>query len=170
MSKFKYVIGIDFGTDSVRSVIVDVSNGEEISYNISYFKRWAEGLYCNPDKNQFRQHPLDHFESLEESVAGVLKKVPTDIKNNVMGIGVDTTGSTVGPLDKNGMTLALKKEFSDNPNAMFVMWKDHSPVEEADLINKIAKSWGGENYTKFEGGVYSSEWFWSKILHVSKKD
>ena len=73
MGDTKYVIGIDFGTDSVRSVIIDVSNGEEISSHISYLKRWAEGKYCNPDKNQFRQHPLDHIESLEESVVGALK-------------------------------------------------------------------------------------------------
>ncbi|MFZ3085426.1 MAG: hypothetical protein WA097_02135, partial [Candidatus Hydromicrobium sp.] len=87
MSKFKYVIGMDFGTDSVRSVIVDILSGEEISSHISYFKRWAEGKYCSPDKNQFRQHPLDHIESLEESVVGALKKAPFDTKNNVMGIG-----------------------------------------------------------------------------------
>ncbi|MFZ3386176.1 MAG: ribulokinase [Candidatus Hydromicrobium sp.] len=170
MSKFKYVIGIDLGTDSVRSVIVDILSGEEISSHISYFKRWAEGRYCNPNKNQFRQHPLDHIESLEESVAGALKKVPMDIKDNVIGIGVDTTGSTAGPVDKNGIALALKEEFVDNPNAMFVMWKDHTTVEEADLINKVARSWGGEDYTKYEGGVYSSEWFWSKILHILIED
>jgi len=170
MSKFKYVIGIDFGTDSVRSVIVDILSGEEISSHISYFKRWAEGKYCSPDKNQFRQHPLDHIESLEESVVGALKKAPPDTKNNVMGIGVDTTGSTAGPVDKNGIALALKEEFAENPNAMFVMWKDHTTVEEADLINKVARSWGGEDYTKYEGGVYSSEWFWSKILHILIED
>jgi L-ribulokinase len=170
MSKFKYVIGMDFGTDSVRSVIVDILSGEEISSHISYFKRWAEGKYCSPDKNQFRQHPLDHIESLEESVVGALKKAPSDTKNDVMGIGVDTTGSTAGPVDKNGIALALKEEFAENPNAMFVMWKDHTTVEEADLINKVARSWGGEDYTKYEGGVYSSEWFWSKILHILKED
>ena len=170
MSKFKYVIGMDFGTDSVRSVIVDILSGEEISSHISYFKRWAEGKYCSPDKNQFRQHPLDHIESLEEAVVGALKKAPSDTKNNVMGIGVDTTGSTAGPVDKNGIALALKEEFAENPNAMFVMWKDHTTVEEADLINKVARSWGGEDYTKYEGGVYSSEWFWSKILHILKED
>ena len=170
MSKSRYVIGIDFGTDSVRSVIVDISNGEEISTHVSYFKRWAEGLFCNPEKNEFRQHPLDHIESLEDSIVGVLKKVNPDTGDNIIGIGIDTTGSTAGPVDQNGTVLALKEEFSDNPDAMFVMWKDHSTVEEAELINKVARSWGGEDYTKFEGGVYSSEWFWSKILHILKND
>jgi L-ribulokinase len=170
MSGLKYVIGIDFGTDSVRSVIVDASNGEEISYNVSYFKRWIEGKYCNPERNKFRQHPLDHIESLEESIGGLIKKIPEYIKVNIAGIGIATTGSTVGPVDKNGTILALMEEFKDNPDAMFVMWKDHTPVEEAELINKVAKSWGGEDYTRYEGGVYSSEWFWAKILHILKQD
>ncbi len=170
MMESRYTIGIDFGTDSIRSIVVDTSTGKELSSSVSYFKRWIEGKYCNPDKNQFRQHPLDHIESLEQSIASVIKEVPSYVKNNIAGIGVGTTGSTVGPVDKSGTALALKKEFSDNPNAMFIMWKDHTAVEEAELINKIAKSWGGEDYTKYEGGVYSSEWFWSKILHTLKED
>jgi len=170
MKESQYVIGIDFGTDSVRSVIVDTSSGEEISSGVSYFKRWMEGRYCSPEKNQFRQHPLDHIESLEESITDAIKDAPLRIKDNIAGIGVATTGSTAGPVDENGTVLALKEDFKDNPNAMFVMWKDHSTVEEAELINKAARSWGGEDYTKYEGGVYSSEWFWSKILHVLKED
>jgi len=170
MDNSKYVIGIDFGTDSVRSVVVDVLDGNEISSYVSNFKRWAEGKYCMPLENQFRQHPLDHIESLEKSVTGALKKVPGDVSKNVIGIGVDTTGSTAAPVDRNGTVLALREEFSENPDAMFVMWKDHTPVDEAELINKVAKSWGGEDYTKYEGGVYSSEWFWAKILHIFKKD
>lgn len=170
MDDAKYVIGMDFGTDSVRSVIVDISDGKEISSNVSYFKRWAEGKYCKPAENQFRQHPLDHIESLEESVTGALKKTPGNTAENVIGIGIDTTGSTAGPVDRRGTALALKKDFSENPNAMFVMWKDHTPVEEAERINKVARSWGGEDYTRYEGGVYSSEWFWAKILHILKED
>ncbi|PIU29345.1 MAG: ribulokinase, partial [Candidatus Hydromicrobium americanum] len=170
MSKSKYVIGMDFGTDSVRSVIVGVSNGEELSSHISCFKRWEEGRYCNPAKNQFRQHPLDHIESLEESVVGALRKAPLDTEDNIIGIGVDTTGSTPAPIDKDGTVLALKEGFTDNPNAMFILWKDHTAVEEAELINKVARLWGGEDYTKYEGGVYSSEWFWSKILHILIED
>ena len=170
MSDSKYVIGMDFGTDSVRSVIVDVSSGEEISAHVSDFKRWAEGMYCSPEKNQFRQHPLDHIESLEEAVVGALGKTKPIVRENIIGIGVDTTGSTIGAVDRDGIVLSLKKDFKDNPNAMFIMWKDHSSVEEAELINKVAKSWGGEDYTKYEGGVYSSEWFWAKILHVLGKD
>jgi L-ribulokinase len=170
MKESRYIIGIDFGTDSVRSVIVDASDGKEISYGVSYFKKWGEGKYCDPENNQFRQHPADHIKSLEESIAIALKEASLGKNDNIEGIGLATTGSTVGPVDKDGTVLALKKDFEDNPNAMFIMWKDHSAVEEAELINKTAKSWGGEDYTKYEGGVYSSEWFWSKILHVLKED
>jgi L-ribulokinase len=170
MDNSKYVIGIDFGTDSVRAVVVDVSDGEEVSSYVSNFKRWSEGKYCIPLENQFRQHPLDHIESLEKSVTGALKKIPGNVAENVIGIGVDTTGSTAAPVDRNGTVLALKEEFSENPDAMFVMWKDHTTVDEAELINRVAKSRGGEDYTKYEGGVYSSEWFWAKILHIFKKD
>jgi len=170
MKESRYVIGIDFGTDSVRSVIVDTSNGKEISYGVSYFKKWGEGRYCSPEKNQFRQHPIDHIKSLEESIASAIKEASLGKNDNIAGIGVATTGSTAGPVDDDGTVLALRKDFKDNPNAMFVMWKDHSTVEEAELINRTAKSWGGDDYTKYEGGVYSSEWFWSKILHVLKED
>lgn len=170
MSKFKYVIGLDFGTDSVRALLVNAANGKEEFTYVSYYKRWKEGKYSNPENNQFRHHPLDYIESMEEVIIKTLEPVPKELAKNVIGIGIDTTGSTPAPVDKDGTVLALKKEFSDNPNAMFILWKDHTAIEEAENINKVAKSWGGTDYTKYEGGVYSSEWFWSKILHIIKED
>ena len=170
MSNSKYVIGLDFGTDSVRALLVDVDNGKERSSFVSYYKRWGEGKYSEPSKNQFRHHPLDYLESLEEAIKGTLAEMPAGTGESVIGIGVDTTGSTPAPVDKDGEILALKDDFSDNPNAMFVLWKDHTAIDEAELINKVSKSWGGVDYTKYEGGVYSSEWFWSKILHILRED
>ncbi len=166
----KYVIGLDFGTDSVRSVIINVLDGSEQASHVSSYKRWAEGKFCDPAKNSFRQHPLDHIESLEESVKGALQKCPSSAAQNVIGIGVDTTGSTPAPVDKEGTVLALRDDFKDNPNAMFVLWKDHTSLKEAEEINRASKTWGGEDFTKYEGGVYSAEWFFSKILHILRED
>ncbi len=165
-----FVIGIDYGTDSVRSIIVDAADGREVSSEVFYYPRWQAGKYCEPAKNQFRQHPLDYIEGLTASVRGALAKAPSGTANKIRGISVDTTGSTPCAVDRWGTPLALTRGFEENPNAMFVLWKDHTAVREAEEINKLAKSWGGEDFTKFEGGVYSSEWFWSKILHILRED
>ncbi|WP_456867530.1 ribulokinase [Galbibacter sp. BG1] len=164
-----YVIGLDYGTDSVRAVLLNAANGEEIATDVSYYKRWKQKLYCNASKNQFRQHPLDHIEGLEQTIKKVVATAgvkPAAIK----GICIDTTGSSPMPLSKEGTPLALLPEFSKNPNAMMVLWKDHTAIEEANEINKLSRSWGGQDFTKFEGGIYSSEWFWAKILHIARED
>jgi L-ribulokinase len=162
----KFVIGIDYGTDSVRSVIVNTENGEIAGSSVFEYPRWKKGLYCDPSINQFRQHPLDYVEGLEQSVKDALKGLPADISENIVGITVDTTGSTPVAVDKEGVPLSLKSGYECNPDAMFVLWKDHTGVKEAAEINDLAKTWGGTDFTKFEGGIYSSEWFWAKILHV----
>ena len=170
MKENKFVIGLDFGSDSVRSIIVNAGNGEEIATHVSYYPRWGQGKYNDASKNQFRHHPLDYIESLEEAIKGALDKSPENIANNIIGIGIDTTGSTPAPVDSKGTVLALKDDFKDDPNAMFVLWKDHTAVEEAEKINEVARTWGGTDYTIYSGGVYSSEWFFSKILHILKND
>jgi L-ribulokinase len=162
----KYVIGIDYGTDSVRSVVVDTSNGEIVGTSVFEYIRWKKGQFCDPLINQFRQHPLDYIEGLEQSVKGALSGLATEIIKNIVGITVDTTGSTPVAVDKEGVPLSLKPGFESNPDAMFVLWKDHTAVKEAAEINELARNWGGADFTKFEGGIYSSEWFWAKILHV----
>ena len=166
----KYTIGIDYGTDSVRSVIVDTSNGNEVASAVFDYPRWKAGKYCDPAKNQFRQHPLDYVEGLEKTVTEALVNAPAGTAENVVGISIDTTGSTPIAVNRDGTPLALLDEFAENPNAMFVLWKDHTAVKEAEEINNLSVSWGGIDYTMYEGGIYSSEWFWAKILHVIRED
>ncbi|MGA2407385.1 MAG: ribulokinase [Bacteroidales bacterium] len=162
----KYVIGIDYGTDSVRSVVVDTANGKIIGTSVFEYPRWKKGLFCDPSINQFRQHPLDYIEGLEQSVQGAIVGLTPEVVKSIVGITVDTTGSTPVAVDKEGIPLSMKHGFEDNPDAMFVLWKDHTAVKEAAEINHLARTWGGVDFTKFEGGIYSSEWFWAKVLHV----
>jgi L-ribulokinase len=162
----KYVIGIDFGTDSVRSVVADSTSGKIVGTSVFEYPRWKKGLFCDPSANRFRQHPLDYIEGLEKSVRGAIKGLSKNVVRNISGITVDTTGSTPVAVDKNGVPLSLKPGFENDPDAMFILWKDHTAVKEASEINDLARSWGGTDFTKYEGGVYSSEWFWAKILHV----
>lgn len=164
-----YCIGVDFGTDSVRALIVDAHSGEEIAAAVHPYPRWRDGLYCNPIRNQFRQHPKDYIEGLEQTIKACLKQAGSVVRANIRAISVDTTGSTPVAVDAAGTPLALLSGFADNPNAMFVLWKDHTAVEEATAINALAKKFNID-YLKYVGGVYSSEWFWAKLLHVVKSD
>jgi len=170
MPQAQYLLGLDFGTDSVRAVIVNAASGKEEANQVARYRRWAQGLFCDPARNRFRQHPQDYLDGLEEAVRGALAQLPKGSGQRVLGIGVDTTGSTPCPVDQAGTPLALLPEFRDNPNAMFVLWKDHSAVQEAEEINKVARSWGGADFTKYEGGIYSSEWFFAKILKILRED
>lgn len=164
-----YVIGLDYGSDSVRAVLIDTETGQELASNVHYYQRWKNNEYCNAAINQFRQHPLDHIEGLENTIKSVVKngKVNPEL---IKGICIDTTGSSPIPVTEDGTPLALVKGFENNPNAMMVLWKDHTAIGEANEINELASNWGGEDFTKYEGGIYSSEWFWAKILHVIRED
>ncbi|MEO7801550.1 MAG: ribulokinase, partial [Ginsengibacter sp.] len=164
-----YVIGVDYGTDSVRSVLINAGNGQEVASSVFYYPRWKQGLYCNPSLNQFRQHPLDYVEGLEYTIKDCLLKASAAIANTVKAISIDTTGSSPVAVDQAGMPLALTAGFEDNPNAMFVLWKDHTATKEAAEINHHATEFA-VNYLQYVGGVYSSEWFWAKLLHIIRTD
>jgi len=164
------VVGIDFGTDSVRSLIVNAATGEVLGSAVKAYPRWAEGLYCDPVENRFRQHPLDYVESMEAAVRGALADAGAGVAATVRGVAVDTTGSTPVLADRSGRPLALSAPFAENPNAMFILWKDHTAVREAERLTELARTWGGVDYTKYVGGVYSSEWFWAKAMRVLATD
>ncbi|MGF2411815.1 ribulokinase [Ferruginibacter sp.] len=169
MAADKYVIGVDYGTDSVRSVLLNATDGKEMASSVFYYPRWAAGKFCNATKNQFRQHPLDYVEGLEATIKDCLQKAGEDIAANVKGISVDTTGSTPIAVDATGTPLALVAGLEENPNAMFVLWKDHTATKEAEEINNHATKFP-VNYLQFVGGIYSSEWFWAKLLHILRED
>jgi len=164
-----WVIGIDYGTDSVRGVLADTRNGQEVATAVFHYPRWRDGLYCNPATSQFRQHPLDYLEGLESVVKSCLKQAGPEAGRHVKALAVDTTGSTPIAVDQHGTPLSLLPAFSENPDAMFVLWKDHTAVREAAEINTHAATFKTD-YLKYVGGIYSSEWFWAKLLHVLRQD
>jgi L-ribulokinase len=165
----KYVFGVDYGTDSVRSLLVNALNGEEISTSVFYYPRWKNQLFCQPGLNQFRQHPLDYLEGLTYTIKACLQGLSEEIIQNITGISIDTTGSTPVAVNEFGTPLSLLPEFADNPNAMFILWKDHTSIEEAEAINHYNRQ-SNIDYLQYVGGIYSSEWFWAKLLHILKTD
>ena len=169
MAREPFVIGIDFGTDSVRSVVVNARNGEEVASSVFNYPRWSDGLFSDAGKFQFRQHPRDYIEGLETTIRKCLDEAGQSVRNNIKGISADTTGSTPVAVDSSGTPLAMLPGFDRNPNAMFVLWKDHTSTREAAEINRHATEFD-VNYLQYVGGIYSSEWFWAKLLHILRED
>ncbi len=162
-----FILGLDFGSDSVRAVVIDAETGKERAISMRNYPRWEKGMYCDPSKSQFRQHPLDYLEAMECSVKDCLAKVPGANKR-IKAIGIDMTGSTPVAVDKEGTPLALLPEFASYPNAMFIMWKDHTGQKENEYLNKFSSS-RETDYTRSRlCGNYSVEHFWTKALHIFK--
>lgn len=164
-SNKKYVIGLDFGTDSCRALVVDTYTGREMATGVSFYPRWKAGLYCDAHNNRYRQHPLDYIESMIEAVHIALSDLKEEEIASICGLCFDTTGSTPALTDNMGMPLALRPEFEEDPDAMFILWKDHTAVHEAAQINAFIKE-RNLDYLLYEGGTYSSEWVWAKVLHI----
>lgn len=165
----KYVIGLDFGTDSVRALVVNAHTGEEISSAVHYYSFWQKKLYCDAGRFQFRQHPLDYLLAMEASIKEAIDGLSPEIVQHITGISVDTTGSTIVAVNEKGVPLALLPAFASNPNAMFILWKDHTAQKEADEINDLSHKWSPD-FTRYCGGLYSPEWLWAKILHIIRTD
>lgn len=169
----KYTLGLDFGTNSVRALVVDVRNGKELASYVCDYQRGEAGVVLRADLPHLaRQHPADYLRGIEVSVKGALEIAAGDKSSgfspgHVIGIGVDTTGSTPLPVDAAGVALALRSEFENDPDAMAWLWKDHTAHAEAEEITAAAQQKHPEYLAKC-GGRYSSEWFWAKILRCAR--
>ena len=165
--KAQYTIGLDYGTNSVRALIVNVANGAEIASAVWNYAHGTAGVILARDPNLARQHPADYVNGAEITIRKALVTAKKSVKGfsaaQVIGIGVDTTGSTPLPVDAKGQPLAFSNKFANNPSALAWLWKDHTGVNEAAEITALAKKMRPQYLAKC-GGVYSSEWFWSKIL------
>jgi len=164
----QYTIGLDYGTNSVRALIVNVANGREVATAVWGYEHGDAGVILSRDPNLARQHPADYVKgaeiALKKAVAAARKNVRGFQPSQIIGIGVDTTGSTPLPVDANGQPLAFDKRFAKNPAAMSWLWKDHTSVAEAGEITELAKKIRPQYLAKC-GGTYSSEWFFSKMFH-----
>jgi len=157
------VAGVDYGSDSVRVAVVDTASGENVLTVSRSYPRWATGAYCDPVEHRFRQHPLDHLETLEACFAEIADRLGDEA---VDAIAIDATGSSPAPVDWNGVPLALLPEFADEPDAMFWLWKDRTSAAEAEEVDRAFRE-AEPDHTSYQG-VYSSEWWWAKILRAAR--
>jgi L-ribulokinase len=169
-----YAIGIDYGTNSCRSLLIDLSDGRELGSKVFPYPSGEAGILTDPaDPNVARQNPQDYIDGLVDTITGAISQAKAADSNfnveKVVGIGVDTTGSTVIPVDASGTPLALDKKFQGNLNAHVWLWKDHTAHAEAAAITEKAAELRPEYLAKC-GGTYSSEWWWSKIWRLQKID
>ncbi|MCL1857408.1 MAG: ribulokinase [Kiritimatiellaeota bacterium] len=168
----RYAIGVDYGTNSCRALVVDVATGRELASKVFGYPTGVDGVIVDArDPNVARQNPADYIAGFMATVTGAIalaKKADKAFRpESVVGIGVDTTGSTPIPVGKDGVPLAMTKKFAKHPAAQAWLWKDHTAFAEAAAITAMAKK-RKEPYLAKCGGTYSSEWFWSKVWHCQK--
>ncbi len=166
-----FAIGVDYGTNSVRALVADTRTGEEIAAAVWPYAHGEDGVILDPPEPHLaRQHPADYAEGFVRVVreAVSIARAHREFEpSRIVGIGVDTTGSTPLPVDRRGVALGTLEEFQDEPAAMAWLWKDHTSHAEAAEITQRARA-GGYPYLAKCGGTYSSEWFWSKILRCER--
>ena len=169
MSSKKYSIGLDFGTQQGRALLVDVETGEEIATDVMEYPHGVMDEYL-PDKvtklepDWALQHPQDYLDVMASTIRNVLKKSGVSA-DDVIGVGIDFTACTMLPIDKNGEPLCFKKEFEENPHSYVKLWKHHAAQDEANELNRIAEE-RGESFLKRYGGKISSEWLIPKIWQI----
>ncbi|MCW8849550.1 MAG: ribulokinase [Melioribacteraceae bacterium] len=170
----KYAIGLDYGTNSCRSVIVDLSNGDELANHVFPYPTGDAGVIVDSsDPNLARQNPADYVQGIEVTITEAIQKAkilsPEFDPINIIGIGVDTTGSSPLPVDKDGIPLCFNEKYKNNKAAYVWLWKDHTGYEEAAAITEKAAEIRPQ-YLANIGGVYSSEWLWSKLWKCQKSE
>ena len=170
----RYSLGIDYGTNSCRSLLIDLDNGAEVGSTVFNYPSGEMGILLDPkDPHVARQNPQDYLDGLAAVVRGALQQAQANVPGfdpaQVVGIGIDTTGSTPIPVNQAGTPLGLLPEFKDNLNAMVWLWKDHTGYAEAAEITQLAHEMRPHIIAKC-GGIYSSEWWWSKILRLRRVD
>ncbi|RFU65187.1 ribulokinase [Peribacillus glennii] len=165
----KFVFGIDFGTESARAILVNASNGEMVASSVNPY---PHGVItdCLPDtdialkKGWALQDPRDYLHSLKACIKGCLLAADVE-REQVIGIGIDFTASTILPIKQNGEPLCFREEFKENPHSWVKLWKHHAAYKEAKLINETAYN-NNEPFIKRYGGEISEEWMFPKILQV----
>jgi L-ribulokinase len=166
-----FTLGIDYGTNSVRALVVRCADGAEFGSCVVPYPTGHQGILLDPkDHHLARQHPGDYLHGLEKSVRGALaqaKKRRGFDAARIVGIGVDTTGSSPIPVDARNRPLALDAKWRRNLHAQCWLWKDHTSWREAAEITRLAALHRPQYIAKC-GNTYSSEWFWSKIWHCLK--
>jgi L-ribulokinase len=166
-----FTLGLDYGTNSVRAVVVDCADGRMLGTGVFAYPSGERGVILDArEPHLARQNPADYLEGLRESTRAALAEaeaVPGFSRERVIGIGVDTTGSTPLPVDAQARPLALDPKWCANPASHAWLWKDHTSAWEAANITRIARDHAPE-YLSPIGGIYSSEWFWSKIWRCLK--
>lgn len=165
-------LGIDYGTNSVRALLVDCETGRELATKVFDYPGGHQGVLVDSrDHNLARQKPADHLEGLEKSVTGAIAlaaaQIPGFSGDQIIGIGVDTTGSSPIPVDEKNRAIGTLEKWRDNPNAQCWLWKDHTSHREAAEITRLAAEHRPQYIAKC-GNTYSSEWWWSKIWRCLK--
>lgn len=163
-------MGVDFGTSSVRALVLDCESGEEVSTGSSNYERWEQGLFCDAVTSVFRHHPEDLIHAFVAAVSSAVSMLPGPDRSCIRALTIDTTGSSPTAVDSKGVPLALQTDFQNEPDGMVILWKDRSAAEEAREITDIALDYGKHRLLLYCGGQYSPEWYWAKVLRVLRNN